>query len=93
MQHDMYGAGLESSILETGTRTEWGGAEQVAVFAHIHKIRVDIHAYSMAEQVFDGGGIEQEVIRVLFSNSTQWGTSQIIMISWCLMWRLRGRPS
>eukprot|EP00972_Heterocapsa_arctica_P003934 585612-Heterocapsa_arctica.AAC.1 len=73
MEHDIYVTGLETFKFETGTRTEWGGAEQLAVFAHIHKIRVDIHAYGMAEQVCDGGGTEQEVIRVLFSNSTKRG--------------------
>eukprot|EP00972_Heterocapsa_arctica_P064800 9561618-Heterocapsa_arctica.AAC.1 len=37
MEHDMYGSGLEHFKDETGNRNEWGGAEQNALFAHIHK--------------------------------------------------------
>eukprot|EP00972_Heterocapsa_arctica_P108744 16012123-Heterocapsa_arctica.AAC.1 len=54
------------------TGREWGGAKQIAVFAHIHKIKLEVPAYGMAEQVFDGGGLEQHVIRVLYGNSTKW---------------------
>eukprot|EP00972_Heterocapsa_arctica_P016019 2361414-Heterocapsa_arctica.AAC.1 len=38
MERDIYAIGLEHLKFETGTRTEWGGAEQVS----------------------DGGGLEQE---------------------------------
>eukprot|EP00972_Heterocapsa_arctica_P108411 15966891-Heterocapsa_arctica.AAC.1 len=72
MEHYIYDIGLEHFKFDPGTRTEWGGAELVAVFAHIHKINIDSYAYGMAEQVFDGGGLEQEVVRVLYSSSTKW---------------------
>eukprot|EP00972_Heterocapsa_arctica_P027331 4016534-Heterocapsa_arctica.AAC.1 len=64
MEHDIYGTGLDRFEYETATRKERGGAQQVAVFAQIHKIKIEIHAYGMAEQVLDGGGDGQEVITV-----------------------------
>eukprot|EP00972_Heterocapsa_arctica_P091681 13521083-Heterocapsa_arctica.AAC.1 len=73
MKHDIYCCGLEHFKLETGTRTEWGGAEQIAVFAHIRNIKVEVHAYGMAAQVIEGGGLEQKATRALYSNSTKWG--------------------
>eukprot|EP00972_Heterocapsa_arctica_P063978 9439082-Heterocapsa_arctica.AAC.1 len=93
MEHDIYGNGLEHFKLETGTRAEWGGAEQIAVFAHTCKINVEVHVYGMAVQFFDGGGLEQKVIRALYSNPTKWSTSPITMTVWFLMWKLRGHLS
>eukprot|EP00972_Heterocapsa_arctica_P092965 13711948-Heterocapsa_arctica.AAC.1 len=75
MEHAIYGSRLEHFKDEAGDRNEWGGAEQIAVFARIHNIEVEVHAYDMSVQVFDGGELEleQTVIRVMFSNSTKWG--------------------
>eukprot|EP00972_Heterocapsa_arctica_P097256 14349071-Heterocapsa_arctica.AAC.1 len=58
MEHDIGGSGLDHFKEETGDKNEWGDAEQIAVFAHIHKMKVEVHAYGMDVQVFDGGELE-----------------------------------
>eukprot|EP00972_Heterocapsa_arctica_P053530 7883599-Heterocapsa_arctica.AAC.1 len=60
LEHDVDGDGLEHFIEETGNRNERGGAKQIAVFAQIHKTKVEDHAYGMDTQVVDGGELELE---------------------------------
>eukprot|EP00972_Heterocapsa_arctica_P111195 16371433-Heterocapsa_arctica.AAC.1 len=38
-EHHTDGSGLKHFKEETGDRNGWGGAEQIAVFAHIHNIQ------------------------------------------------------
>eukprot|EP00972_Heterocapsa_arctica_P034789 5121091-Heterocapsa_arctica.AAC.1 len=70
MEHDLDGSGLAHFIEETGKRKEWGGAEQIAVFAHLRNIKVEVHEYGMEVPTFDGGELELDhtVVRVLYSN-------------------------
>eukprot|EP00972_Heterocapsa_arctica_P064701 9547564-Heterocapsa_arctica.AAC.1 len=67
MEHDPHGSALAHFIEETQDRKEWGGAEQIAVFAHIHKLKVEVLGYGMDPQIFDGSDTEQDnnMIRVL----------------------------
>eukprot|EP00972_Heterocapsa_arctica_P006556 959547-Heterocapsa_arctica.AAC.1 len=75
MEHDLDGSGLAHFIDETGNINERGDAAQSAVFARIHKIQVEVHAYGMDMQVFYGGelGRKQTVIILLLSNYNKWG--------------------
>eukprot|EP00972_Heterocapsa_arctica_P102848 15157915-Heterocapsa_arctica.AAC.1 len=52
-----------------------GGVEQIAVFAHTHKSKVEVLGHVMEMQSFDGAETEQDniVTRVLYSKYSKWG--------------------
>eukprot|EP00972_Heterocapsa_arctica_P087359 12883714-Heterocapsa_arctica.AAC.1 len=60
MEHDIDGSALTHFLAEANNRKEWGGAEQIEVFAHIHKIGIEVLGYGIDLQYFDGSCVDQD---------------------------------
>eukprot|EP00972_Heterocapsa_arctica_P107006 15763264-Heterocapsa_arctica.AAC.1 len=75
MEHDLDGNGLAHFIEATEHTKHWGGVEQIAVFAHTHKCKVEMLGGGMEMQSSDGAETEQDntVIRVLYIKYSKWG--------------------
>eukprot|EP00972_Heterocapsa_arctica_P079710 11744217-Heterocapsa_arctica.AAC.1 len=53
MDLDIYGDEYINFLGETADKKQWGGARQVAIFACMENVRVDIHSYGNMVQTYD----------------------------------------
>eukprot|EP00972_Heterocapsa_arctica_P036699 5403445-Heterocapsa_arctica.AAC.1 len=62
MEHDIGGSALTHYLAETKHRTDWGEAEQIAVFAHTNKISVEALGFGINPQYVDGTSGEHDIL-------------------------------
>ena len=66
MEHDPDGVELPAFVADTMRSGEWGGAEQIAIFAAVHGVQVSVHELDGGVQTFGKGG---KTVRLLYSNA------------------------
>eukprot|EP00972_Heterocapsa_arctica_P000988 138209-Heterocapsa_arctica.AAC.1 len=64
---------------ETSDRTQWGGANQLAMFANVENIKIEVYSHGMPCQIYDFQGndeINKNTISVLWCNINRWGAQE-----------------
>eukprot|EP00972_Heterocapsa_arctica_P033125 4873021-Heterocapsa_arctica.AAC.1 len=73
---DLEGEEFINFLSGTGDRNQWGGAIQIAIFAKMENIKIDVHSHGIPCQVYDFDSNDEQnknTIRVLWCNISKWG--------------------
>eukprot|EP00972_Heterocapsa_arctica_P020028 2956353-Heterocapsa_arctica.AAC.1 len=79
-EYDDEGEEFISFLQETSDRTQWGGANQMAMFAKLENIKIKVYRRGMPCQIYDFQGNDEinnkTTISVLWRNINRWGAQE-----------------
>eukprot|EP00972_Heterocapsa_arctica_P023571 3473069-Heterocapsa_arctica.AAC.1 len=75
-EYDIEGEEFINILREPGDRNQLGGANQIAIFANMENINIDVHSHGIPCQSYEFDSNEEQhknAISVLWCNINRWG--------------------
>eukprot|EP00972_Heterocapsa_arctica_P113755 16438917-Heterocapsa_arctica.AAC.1 len=78
-EYNIEGEEFINLLQETGDRNQWGGANQMAIFAKMENIKIDVYSHGIPCKTYEydsHGEQNKNTISVLWCNINRWGAQE-----------------